>query len=98
MDPISDDPYYKNILAARSLVVDRSEIHLLQTIFNLRIARTNEPHGLSYENGYCFHIPGLAWHAFYTWDGESEPIGYAKNPFTQKYGDCPCLNCKNLRR
>ena len=91
VDP--NDGYYRGVLAARSLVEeDRREIHLLKMILNYRIAITDGPRGLCYQNAYCFDsIEPLnaeaAWHAFHTWDGEGHPPGpWIKNPFTGVYG------------
>jgi hypothetical protein len=91
-----EDEYYGPLtLAARSLL-DRREIVLLGMMFNLRVAITDGPRGMSYEDGYCFHVEELAWLAFETWDGESVPKGFAKNPFTGVYGDCPCQRCRRI--
>lgn len=81
-----DEGYYAGIIAARSLL-DRREIHLRVMAYNLRLAVTDGPQGWVYEQEWCFHDSGLAWLAFETWDGEAEPIGWAKNATTgQSYG------------
>lgn len=79
------DPYYATIIAARSLL-DKREIHLRVMMFNLRLSITDEPKGMYYEAEYCFHDEALAWFAFATWDGESDPIGFAKNATTGERG------------
>jgi len=91
------DPYYGRFTLAAKSLPDRREVHLLRQTFNLRVAVTDEPHGLFYEDAYCFHDVELAWRCFETWDGRSEPEGWAKRPFTGDYGPCPCPSCSEFR-
>lgn len=82
---IPDDPYYENIIAAKSLL-DGREVHLIRMTFNLRLAVTDEPKGVSYEDIYCYHLFPWAWIAFDIWDGETVPPMWAKHPMTGAYG------------
>lgn len=90
------DPYYESVIAARSLL-DRREVLLYRMLFNLRVVVTDGPHSLVYDDGYCFHNAAAAWKTFETWDGESEPDGWAKNPFTGRRGPCACRDCNANR-
>ena len=91
----ADDFEGNQTAAARSLLSDRRQIHLIVLLFNLRVCITDGPGmGFGWDDGYCFHDPVLAWLCFMTWDGESTPIGFAKNPFTGERGDCPCDSCE----
>lgn len=83
IDP--SDRYYSDVIAARSLL-DRREVHLRVMIFNLRLSVTTGPKEMFYEDEFCFHVSQLAWLAFFTWDGESEPIGWAKHPASGRRG------------
>lgn len=87
--------YAFGVLAARSIVADRREVLLMQMLFNLRVVVGE---GMCLDDGYCFHYVHLAWAAFETWDGETPPEGWAKNPFTGQRGPCPCLACVAHRR
>jgi len=94
-----DDDYYgEHTLRAKSLL-DGREVHLLQYMFNLRLAVTTEPHGMCYEDGYCFHDSAAAYRAFESWDGDSIPSEpWAKNPFRGVYGPCSCVSCQGHQR
>lgn len=82
----TDDEYYVGCLAAKSLTDGtRREVHLRQMIFNLRLACTSEPHGIYYEQEYCYHDRSAAWAAFASWDGESDPTGWFKNATTGEH-------------
>lgn len=77
---ISDDPYYKGIAAAKSLVDgSKREVHLVTMLYNLRLSVTEDPQGDCYGDQYCYHDAEAAWAAFEAWDGESEPTGWFKN-------------------
>ena len=82
---ISAERYYRGIIGARSLF-DKREVHLRMMIFNLRLSVTSEPHGMYYDEEYCFHDEEAAWSAFATWNGEEAPEGWAKNPSTGELG------------
>lgn len=98
MHAFTDDPYYENVLAAKSVVGSKCEVHLRVMIFNLRLAITSEPHGLYYEDEYCYHDATLAFLAFTLWDGTSEPIGWAKHPRTGRHGPGFLSDEKRMRR
>jgi len=93
-----EDPYYGDFTLAAKSLRDRREVVLLQMMFNVRLAVTDEPHGMCYENAYCFHDEEAAWRAFETWDGESEPSEpWVKNPLSGARGTCSCRTCVNAR-
>lgn len=90
------DPLNPFLLAARTVVASKRVISLWQMAFNLRVVIDDgTPWGIS--DGYCFHVRGLAWEAFHGWDGKTPPAGFAKNPTTGVYGDCPCEACEAER-
>lgn len=85
------EPYYEGVIRAKSLP-DRREVHLRVMLFNLRLSVTDGPQGLYYEDEYCYHDSLLAELAFRYWDGNEEPIGWAKHPATDRIG--PGYNLK----
>jgi hypothetical protein len=77
--------YYEGVVAARSLVSSRCEIHLRKMLFNLRLAITEGPLSPFYRDVYCYHDETLAWIAFHTWDGTGDPFGFFKHANTGRY-------------
>lgn len=83
---VTEDTYYTGCLAAKSLTDGtRREVHLLKMIFNLRLSCTSEPHGMYYEEQYCYQDFETAWSEFEKWDGDTEPKGWFKNLQTGEY-------------
>jgi len=89
-----EDPYYGRYTATAKSLLDGREVMLLNMLFNLRVVVTYGPHSLDFEDAYCFHDVAAAWRCFETWDGESVPEGWAKNPLTGERGSCRCKLCE----
>lgn len=73
----------------RRVLPDGRILELLPMAFgNVRLTITlPELDGEAYEDGWCYHREGhgKAWIALLTWDGEGEPQGWNKHPFTGRY-------------
>jgi hypothetical protein len=85
-EPLDADPcsYYGSVVAAKSFVADRREVHLLRdgaTRFKLVLGDGPQP--MSYEDRWCYDSFGAAWAAFEKWDGSTdEPAGWTMHPPT----------------